>query len=133
LKIRYPELELTLAEQRPRRVAFLEEAIRTLGLRKVKTFDHRVVSRSFSEPMAGVITRAVEPIGKTLLRTSGCTRAGSQIIFMKGPSVDDELKPALEEFGRDYRLLRDEPYSLPHSPHARRLLVFERLRDPDQT
>jgi 16S rRNA (guanine527-N7)-methyltransferase len=52
---------------------------------------------------------------------------------MKGPSVDEELKPALQEFGRDYRLIRDEPYSLPHSPHARRLLVFERLRDPDQT
>lgn len=133
LKIRYPELELTLAEQRPRRIAFLEEAIRTLGLRKVKTFDHRVVSRSFNEPMAGVITRAVEPIAKTLLRTSGCTRAGSQIIFMKGPAVDDERQAAVKEFGRDYRLVRDEPYNLPHSPHARRLLVFERLRDPDQT
>ena len=130
LKIRYPELELTLAEMRPRRIAFLEEAIALLGLRKVKTFEHRVVSRSFTEPMAGVITRAVEPISKTLLRTGGCTRAGSQLIFMKGPGAEEELQQALKDFGRDYRVIRDQPYTLPHTPHERRLLVLERLHDP---
>jgi 16S rRNA (guanine(527)-N(7))-methyltransferase RsmG len=129
LKIRYPRLELTLAEQRPRRVAFLNEAIRTLGLRKTKTFDHRVVSRSFSEPMRGVITRAVEPIGKTLLRTTGCTRLGSRLIFMKGPGVDAELAEAKREFKRDYRLLLDKPYTLPHTPHERRLVIFERISE----
>ncbi len=132
LKIRYPDLELTLAEQRPRRVAFLNEAIQTLGLRKVKTFDHRVSSRSFTEPVRGVITRAVEPITKTLLRTSGCTDTGSQFIFMKGPGVDEELEEAKREFREDYRLIRDEPYTLPHTPHARRLVVFERVRARDQ-
>lgn len=128
LKIHYPDLELTLAEQRPRRVAFLNEAIRTLGLRKVKTFDHRVSSRSFTEPVRGVITRAVEPISKTLLRTSGATDAGSQLIFMKGPGVDEELKEALRDFKQDYRLVRDQAYALPHTPHERRLVIFERIR-----
>ncbi len=127
LKIGYPEVELTLAEMRPRRVVFLNDAIRILGLQRAKTFDHRVSSRSFTEPMRGVITRAVEPITKTLLRTSGATDTGSQIIFMKGPGVDEELREAVREFKRDYRLLRDEPYTLPHTPHARRLVVFERL------
>jgi 16S rRNA (guanine(527)-N(7))-methyltransferase RsmG len=131
LKIRYPHLQLVLAEQRPRRIAFLNEAIGQLELQRTQTFKQRVVSRSFTTPMRGVITRAVEPIGKTLLRTSGCTRAGSQIIFMKGPNVDAELAEARRDFGSDYRLLDDRPYSLPNTPHARRLVVFERLRDPD--
>ncbi|MEY4580735.1 MAG: hypothetical protein RL701_5438 [Pseudomonadota bacterium] len=130
LKIRFPELELVLAEQRPRRIAFLNEAIETLGLSRVSTFKQRVVSRSFTRPMAGVITRAVEPIQKTLLRTSGCTRAGSRIIFMKGPQVDDELTSARKEFEADYQLVLDKPYQLPHTPFERRLIVFERLNDP---
>lgn len=127
LKIGYPNLELTLAEMRPRRVAFLNDAIRILGLEHAKTFDHRVSSRSFTEPVRGVITRALEPITKTLLRTSGATDTGSQIIFMKGPGVDEELREAVREFKREYRLVRDEPYTLPHTPHERRLVVFERL------
>jgi 16S rRNA (guanine(527)-N(7))-methyltransferase RsmG len=131
IKIRHPKLTLVLAEQRPRRIAFLNEAITLLGLQHVTTFKQRVVSRSFTEPMRGVITRAVEPIGKTLLRTSGCTRSGSQIIFMKGPGVDAELSEARREFAADYELKLDRAYKLPHTPHARRLVVFERLTDPD--
>ncbi|HET8932917.1 MAG TPA: 16S rRNA (guanine(527)-N(7))-methyltransferase RsmG [Polyangiales bacterium] len=131
LKIRYPELTLTLAEQRPRRIQFLQEAIGTLGLKNTTTFKQRVVSRSFTQPMRGVITRAVEPIEKTLLRTSGCTRAGSQIIFMKGPGVDAELVAARKRFDKEYELEVDRAYVLPHSPHARRLVVFRRVNDPD--
>jgi 16S rRNA (guanine527-N7)-methyltransferase len=130
LKIRYPHLTLVLAEQRPRRIEFLNEAIRTLGLARTTTFKQRVVSRSFVTPMRGVITRAVEPIAKTLLRTSGCTRRGSQIIFMKGPGVDEELEHARREFDALYRLKLDRAYRLPHTPHERRLVVFERLDDP---
>jgi 16S rRNA (guanine(527)-N(7))-methyltransferase RsmG len=131
LKIRYPHLHVVLAEQRPRRIAFLNEAISALELRHTETFKQRVVSRSFTAPMRGVITRAVEPIGKTLLRSSGCTRAGSQIIFLKGPGVDAELSEAKATFGRDYRLLEDKPYTLPNTPHERRLIVIERLTDPE--
>jgi 16S rRNA (guanine527-N7)-methyltransferase len=130
LKIRYPELELTLAEQRPRRIAFLQEAIGALGLKNTNTFKQRVVSRSLTTPMRGVITRAVEPIEKTLLRSSGATRQGSLVIFMKGPGAQPELVAAQKRFEADYELHLDKPYVLPHSPHARRLLVFRRLNDP---
>lgn len=131
IKIRYPHLTLVLAEQRPRRIAFLNEAIAELGLARVSTFKQRVVSRSFTTPMRGVITRAVEPIAKTLLRTSGCTRAGTQIIFMKGPGVDEELREARREFASSYKLTLDREYRLPGTPHERRLVVFERLNDPE--
>jgi len=133
LKIRYPHLQLVLAEQRPRRIAFLNEAIQSLGLARVETFKQRVVSRSFTTPMRGIITRAVEPIQKTLLRTSGSTGIGSQIIFMKGPGVDEELESATREFRDEYRLTLDRPYTLPNTTHDRRLVIFERIAIPSSS
>jgi 16S rRNA (guanine(527)-N(7))-methyltransferase RsmG len=126
LKIRYPHLQITLAEPRPRRVNFLKEAITECRLDRVEVFDHKVVSDSFQKPMAGVITRAVEEMEKTLLRTSKCVREGSRIIFMKGPAVDPEVKVVDRRFGKSFRLVLDKAYTLPHSHHERRLLVYER-------
>jgi 16S rRNA (guanine(527)-N(7))-methyltransferase RsmG len=127
LKIRYPQLQLTLAEPRPRRVEFLKSVIRALPLAKIDVFDHRVVSRSFTRKVAGVITRAVETVDKTLLRTSACTGEGSRIVFMKGPAVDRELEDALERFRGQFRLILDKAYTLPGTPHQRRLVVLEKL------
>lgn len=131
LKIRYPEIEMVLAEPRPERVTFLGEVVETLGLRGVEVFPHRVVSRSFTRVVPGVITRAVETIDKTLLRTSACTGEGSRLIFMKGPNVDAELKDALARFGAQYRLVDDQAYTLPGTTHERRLVVLERLVPPN--
>lgn len=126
LKIRYPHLDIVLAEPRPRRVAFLENVIAALGLRKARVFPHRVVSRSFTDPVAAVITRALEPIGKTMLRSSACTRAGTRYIFLKGPAVEPEIDEAKQRFGAAIRLIGVKKYTLPGTPHERRLVVFER-------
>jgi 16S rRNA (guanine527-N7)-methyltransferase len=126
LKIRYPHLAITLAEPRPRRVEFLHEAIEALGLQRVEVFDHKVVSRSFGKPMAGVITRALETIDKTLLRTSACTPVGCKLFFMKGPSAQPELDEAMRRFANQFRIAQDEHYRLPGTPHERRLIVLER-------
>jgi len=127
LAIRYPKLHITLAEPRPRRVAFLEEARRTLQLRNTEVFEHKVSSRSFRRPVAGVITRALEHMEKTLARTSGCTTVGARYIFMKGPNADDDLRDVRQRYGTELRLVLDRSYTLPRTPHQRRLIVFERL------
>lgn len=130
IKIRYPHLALTLAEPRPKRIDFLKEVVADLKLRDVTIFEHKVVSRSFQSPVKGVITRALEPIEKTILRTSGSLVPGGQLIFLKGPSVDPEISQAEGRFKGAYRLLHQEAYRLPHTPHERRLVVFERLEGP---
>jgi 16S rRNA (guanine(527)-N(7))-methyltransferase RsmG len=127
LAIRYPKLHITLAEPRPRRVAFLNEARAALELRNTEVFEHKVSSRSFQRPMAAVITRALEPMEKTLARTAGCTGIGARYIFMKGPNADDDLRQVRQRFGNQLRLLLDRSYVLPRTPHQRRLIVFERL------
>jgi len=127
LKIRYPHLKITLAEPRPKRVEFLNEVIKELGLKNIDVFDHKVVSRSLTRPMKAVITRAVETIDKTILRTSGCLEQGGLLVFMKGPAVDPEIQNVQKRFKDQYRLLSDDAYDLPHTEHHRRIVVFERL------
>lgn len=131
LKIRYPNLKMILAEPRPKRIEFLNEAIRALQLSETSVFEHKVVSRSFTEPVAGVISRAVEDIEKTILRTSACVPRGGQLIFMKGPNADEELQIALKRFKADYEVYFDKEYTLPHTVHQRRLIVLKRTSELD--
>ncbi len=130
LKIRYPHLKMILAEPRPKRVEFLHEVIRELGLKDIEVFEHRVVSQSLTTPVQAVITRAVETIDKTLLRTSASLVQGGQLIFMKGPNVDDEIREVRRRFGKAYELKLDQHYTLPFSTHHRRLVVYERTTAP---
>jgi 16S rRNA (guanine(527)-N(7))-methyltransferase RsmG len=130
LKIRYPGLALVLAEPRPRRVSFLNDAVRALRLKNVEVFPHRVVSRSFRQPVAGVITRALEPMVKTVLRTSACTPIGCQLVFMKGPAVDPEIQELRRAFAGELKLVKNQAYLLPGIKHERRLVVFERTALP---
>lgn len=127
LKIAHPDLRLILAEPRPRRVAFLKTVVGELGLGEVEIFEHKVTSRSFRRPVAGVITRALETIEKTVLRTSACTAAGSRLLFMKGPAVGAELERAMARFEGQVRLVLDRSYVLPGTTLERRLIVLERL------
>ncbi len=129
LKIRYPHLKITLAEPRPKRIAFLKEVIHTLKLRNVDVFEHKVVSRSFKTPMKAVVTRAVETIDKTMLRTSGCLEVGGKLIFLKGPAVDPEISDVRKRFGEYFKLVLDKKYQLPQSGHSRRLVVYEKLNN----
>jgi 16S rRNA (guanine527-N7)-methyltransferase len=126
LAIRYPKLQITLAEPRPRRVTFLNEARAALKLANTQVFEHKVSSRSFQRPVAGVITRALEPMEKTLARTAGCTGVGARYVFMKGPNADDDLRDVRRRFGEELRLIMDRAYTLPRTPHQRRLIVLER-------
>lgn len=130
LKIANPDVHFILAEPRPRRVQFLRMVVDKLKLQRCEVFEHRVVSRSFQTPVKGVITRALETLDKTFLRTSGCTESGTRLIFMKGPNADEEMREVQRNFGQFFRLVEDEKYTIPHTPHQRRLLVYERTAEP---
>jgi len=126
LKIACPETEMILSEGRHKRIAFLHEVVQALGLKGIEIYEGKIYS-TFRRRVTGVITRALESIPKTLDRVRQCLAPGGSAIFMKGPSCEDELKEALREFTHAYKLLQDISYTIPHSPHRRRLIVFERL------
>ena len=126
LKIACPETEMILSEGRHKRIAFLHEVVQTLGLKGIEIYEGKIYP-TFSRSVNGVITRALESIPKTLDRVMKSLVPGGRAIFMKGPSCNDELEEALRAFGHAYKPLQDISYTIPHSPHRRRLIVFERL------
>jgi len=126
LKIVCPDTHMILSEGRHRRVRFLQEAVETLGLKGIEIHEGKIYA-SYDRPVQGVITRAVEAIGSTLARVRRCLAPGGRAIFMKGPHCDTEIHEGLARFPGDYTLVQDFSYAIPHSPHRRRLVVFERL------
>lgn len=123
LKIMHPELALVLCEPRAHRAAFLEEACRLLDLHDVRVLPHRLSAR-VREPVAGVIARAVGPIGVILDEARNCLAPGGLAILMKGPRIKEEIDALA--LPADYELLRIESYTIPKSPHERSLAVFRR-------
>jgi len=129
LKIAFPELQIVLAESRQKRVDFLRMAQESLNLKELEIFGGKI-SSDFQISIAGVITRALENMASTLDRISGCLAKDGLVIFMKGPHCDQEIQEARQRFEHESRLLQDLPYSIPNTPHHRRLVVFQRRGDP---
>ena len=126
LKIACPGTAFLLAEGRHRRIRFLREVVETLGLEGVEIYEGKIYA-SFRRPVNGVITRALETIPKTLARVRNCLAQGGEAIFMKGPHCDEEVTQASDLFGEEYRISRDLSYTIPHTKHHRRLIVFKKL------
>jgi 16S rRNA (guanine(527)-N(7))-methyltransferase RsmG len=126
LKIACPETAFILSEGRHRRIRFLKEVVEALGLEGVDIYEGKIYA-SFSRCVNGIITRALETIPKTLARVRNCLAPGGEAIFMKGPHCDEELMEASERLGGEYRLSRDLRYTIPHTTHHRRLIVFKKL------
>lgn len=129
LKIYRPQIEVILAERRGSRVDFLLEAVAQLDLPGLSVEPGRINER-FEKPVAGVITRAVETIERTLGRISGCLSREGLVVFMKGPHCDEEIGRAQARFSGTYDLVSDRPYRIPHTHHARRLVVYRRADEP---
>lgn len=131
LKIAAPHLHIISSEGRARRVAFQDEAIRTLGLKGIDTFQGRTFG-TFPHPVQGVVTRALERIPVTLARVRTFVPPGGLAIFMKGPNCDEEVAEAQRDFSSAWQLEDDIAYQLPFSTHDRRLVTFRRLHDASE-
>ena len=129
LKIAFPDLNITLAESRGKRVDFLNMAVDRLKLKDTVVIG-KTITADFETPVGSVITRAVEDMSLTLERVGGCLETGGRVIFMKGPDCDDEILAAREKYISRFRLLQLIDYEIPHTPHERRLVVFQRIDQP---
>lgn len=131
IKIICPEIELTLAEHRPRRVTFLELVISELRLKNVKTYPHKVIKESkiFKESsdnpikFQSIITRALETIPETLRRVEDQITQNGTVIFMKGPNCEEEIREA-KTASPLFKLSYDIHYAI-SKQDKRRLVVFK--------
>ncbi len=129
LAIMRPDLKFILAESRGKRVKFLEDTIKTLGLANVRVFPKSVredspLGEDYGVPIGDVVTRALESMSPTLERVLPFILPGRRAAFLKGPACDEEIAAALTQFAGIYRLELDHKYDLPESDQPRRLVIF---------
>jgi tRNA G18 (ribose-2'-O)-methylase SpoU len=55
------------------------------------------------------------------------------MLFMKGPDCDAEIHEAKGTHAKRFRLVADHAYQIPGTSHDRRLVVYERLEDAEDT
>src|SRR5690349_19116878 len=121
LKIARPGVSMILAEPRGARAEFLEAVCARLKLTDVEVFAGKVGPK-FPRQVKGVITRAVASIPETLDRVANCLEVGGRMIFMKGPDCDAEIAEARTAHAASFRLVLDRAYTIPGTPHDRRLV-----------
>lgn len=128
LKILFPKEKIILGEGVQKRVIFLKTVRDQMKLENLEIIGRNIDSE-FVYPVKSVITRAVEDIGNTMKNTMNCLVDGGHLIFMKGPNADPELElaKAYQEF---YKLEHDFKYSIPNTPHERRLIVYTKIKSP---
>jgi len=130
LKVLYPTEKIILAEGVRRRVDFLKAVRDEMGLKELQVVG-RKIDETFQLPVRGVITRALQgDMDSTLQAISQCLEVGGQVYLMKGPNVDPELKKAVLKWEPYFQLVEDHAYSLPNTPHERRLIVFQKMKTP---
>lgn len=128
IKILYPQAKIVLTESVLKRVDFLKMVSKTLQLQNLMILGKKITG-CVRFPVQGVITRAVEPVSETLKKTANCLGPGGRVYFMKGPNCDHELSEVLDSgllLTQLYSLEKDIHYTLPNTPHQRRLIVFLR-------
>jgi 16S rRNA (guanine(527)-N(7))-methyltransferase RsmG len=125
LAIARPEVTFLLAEPRGPRAEFLRRVVAALSLPNVEVHAGRV-GPQFTRPVRGVITRAVAPVAETLERVLPCLEPGGRVLLMKGPECDAEIAEADSRFPGTFGRVADHAYTIPETPHRRRLVIYER-------
>lgn len=127
LKVMFPNEQILLGEGVQRRVEFLKHVRSEMNLQNLDILG-RNINKHCVYPIRGAITRAVEDIGNTLGNVISGLQLGGRVYFMKGPGVDPEIAAAKVNWGEYYKLVEDVAYSLPNTPHERRLVVYEKIK-----
>jgi len=98
LKIADPSIEVTLIDSIGKKVYFMRNIIRKLGLKGIEAISGRVEDKSligkYGARFDCVISRAFTGLGRFLELSLPYVRTGGSIVAIKGPSYKDELKGA---------------------------------------
>ncbi len=136
LKILYPALDLTLLDSLKKRVTFLEEACRQLGLDDVTLIHGRAEELAKSELHREqydiVVARAVARLNVLAELSLPFVRVGGVLVAMKGSRANEELKEAraaIKLLGGQGAKVYD--LELPNGSGGRKIVVINKvLRSP---
>jgi 16S rRNA (guanine527-N7)-methyltransferase len=103
LAIARPDVDFVLIEPMERRVAWLNDQVRELGLRNVEVVRARAEEVRLAEQLDQVTARAVSALRKLLPLTAPLLRDGGELVLMKGAGAQAEVDAATKEL-RKYKV-----------------------------
>jgi len=127
LKIARPGLEVTLLDSVNKKVTFMNDTIRKLGLENIKAVWGRAEDPLNNIPrrhFAYVVNRAVGDISDTLRLSSPYVSENGVIILMRGKRGSEEWNTAIEDVENEFELLDFKDLTLPLSDLKRIILVL---------
>ena len=134
-KIAREDIALTLLDAQQKRVGFLEELCRALGLEGVRCLHARAEEAALLPEMRDAfdvaVSRAVARLNVLIELCLPFVRPGGRFIAMKGPESDDEIREAArgaEILGAELETVRD--YVIPGTDVRHRAVVYRKKREP---
>lgn len=123
LKIVYPNLKITLVDSLQKRVNYLNEIVKELGLEDIHAIHSR--GEDFKETFDVVTARAVANIEKLVTYTMHLVNKNGIFVAMKG-NIDEELTSQVEQkLNKKYKIEQIEKFLLPIENSNRSLIVIK--------
>ena len=123
LKIVYPNLKITLVDSLQKRVNYLNEIVKELGLEDIHAIHSR--GEDFKETFDVVTARAVANIEKLVTYTMHLVNKNGIFVAMKG-NIDEELTSQVEQkLSKKYKIEQIEKFLLPIENSNRSLIVIK--------
>jgi len=129
LKIVRPSLDVVLLDSVGKKVAFMRNVVRVLGLKGIKAVHGRVEAPDLIAQYRGgfdvVLSRAFAHLNDFLTVAAPYTRDGGRIIAVKGPRGGEELKEGAAP-PHDFTLERVEEVAAPFSGVVSHYFIFRK-------
>lgn len=129
IKILFPNINITLVDSLNKRIVFLNEVIKQLGLKKINTIHSRIedFARENRNKYDLVTARAVAPLNILLEYALPIVKKDKYFLAMKA-NAEEELKNANNAMKvMSAKLLKKEIFLLPFEESNRTLLLFQKM------
>jgi len=131
LKIGRPEFEVHLLESKAKKISFLKNIIRKLGLKGIKACKGRAEKKAELPALFHfyeiVTARALAPLNKTISICSSYVKPGGLLVAFKGSGVDREIEDSKQLMKNlNFKISKKVPYRLPETPGERCILILKR-------
>ena len=131
MKIGRPECEIHLMEAKAKKISFLKDMIRKLGLKGIKACQGRAEQKDNLPVLFHlydmVTARALAPLKKTIDICSAYLEPGGLLITFKGLHVDREIEESRQLIKElNFKITKKVLYRLPETRGKRCLLILKK-------
>lgn len=133
VKIAFPKMNITLLDSLNKRINFLEEVVKNLGLKNVNCVHSRAEdggqNSEYREKYDMCISRAVANLAVLSEYCLPFVKVGGSFVSLKGPDVEEELKEgkkAIEKLGGE--IVKTEKIAIPDSDIIHSLVIIKKVR-----